>query len=285
MTPRMLFIEAWLVLAKLLAWIVATCFCVVVLAEPNSPAAAKAAVSDATVQARKDAKPALPDTLKDSTGIYPKPATEPLPPAPEQSTGNASKERNAPVDARPVVHFYHTARCPPCDVAEAALRKAGIPLYVPTKPPKWVDTFPTMAWQVGDEWHYHFGWQGLALFIADYAPKRVEIAAAPPSAVPLEQVHRFIGDEGTFVFTPKTPVKATMQDGSQIAYSRVTGSWKASDQALTIKLDQPLPVATVHYWGFAVAAQILGAASDGQSVTISTSKGTKKISIRLEDAK
>lgn len=267
----------------------------VAFANPPTPAA-KAAVSDATVETRKNSQPELPDSLggngQPGAAIQPIPMAEELPAAVNDETQAGPHEAgNAPVSPRPVVFLYTISHCAPCEQAKRAISRGELDglQIIEKKPPEWVTLCPAWHWEAAPgEWKQAIGWRGPEWLLGLVQPPASATAipanvSAPKSAA--DQLWKFLPAGTRITIEPPQPVKATLEDGTVVSYPRIVGVLGQQNGNPGLKLDPPLPQVSARKFFLRFGAQILGAEYESAPgvVTIETSRG--KYSLKLEEVK
>jgi hypothetical protein len=267
----------------------------VAFAEPPTPAA-KAAVSDATVETRKNSQPELPDSLGGSghpgAAIEPIPMTEELPAAVNDETQAGPHEAgNAPVSPRPVVYLYTIPHCAPCEQAKRAISRGELDglQIIEKQPPEWVTLCPTWHWESSPgEWMQAIGWRGPEWLLGLVRPPTSAAAtpanvSAPKSAA--DQLWKFLPEGTRITIEPPSPIKSVLEDGTIVSYSQISGVLSRVSGNPGLKLDPPLPTVSARKFFLRFGAQILGAEYESAPgvVTIETSRG--KYLLKLEEAK
>jgi hypothetical protein len=99
-------------------------------------------------------------------------------------------------------------------------------------------------------------------------------------------LQQYLGDEATIVITPAQPIKATMDDGSVLKYSKLSAHYKMVGGNPMLTIDQPQPQAFVKKWGLWFEADIQGAKGDlgatPPTAMLKTSRGDYKVKVGLE---
>lgn len=84
----------------------------------------------------------------------------------------------------------------------------------------------------------------------------------------------FVGNEGTITLQPKTPISASLEDGTTLRYAKVSGRYQIVGGIPSITFEEPFPRADGRVLGLHVGAQILDAKFEPPStIAIGTSKG------------
>lgn len=217
--------------------------------------------------------------------LVPVPLDEPLPPAPV-------------VDQRPVivVDTLPDRLCLPCAAFHAWLStyRDEAPVRFDVREHPQVTALPLDVLRNGTplfryrsakgDWRMTRGWSGPEKLFADYAmvnPQGKPMSVSQPvGATPVEQFQRYAGTSGKFTFTPDAAIKATLDDGTLLNYTRLSGSYKIINSQPVVALDQPLPEVHVQKFGLYFGAQIMGATGQlPNTVTIQTNRGKYAITL------
>lgn len=170
------------------------------------------------------------------------------------SKGNSAGASTSPTDLRPAIRVYtlpNEGACPPCNDLKRASLAAGFPYRLDwsTQAPEWVTAFPTLHWQGRSRiWRQIVGWQSFNLSQIAVDPpvgtapanSATAVQSQAASADVLAKALQFAGPGGTFTFQPDQPIQATMDDGTKISYSRLSGRYSITAGSAVVRFDQPL---------------------------------------------
>ncbi len=257
----------------------------------------------------------------------PEPETEPLPPAaspverpqsPDLTARDtapgvaqfpeAPTETLPATDSRPVVYYFTTTNCAPCERLKKDIADGKLPWFR-------FENRPAPAWYVGSFPAFHYsdsagkgrvmsgyvspndlvkawrsanGGKVLRVPVPQVQPPMTGEAAfaqAAASTLP-DQIRKFLGDEATILITPSMPINTAMDDGSIVKYSKISAHYKMIGNVPTLTIDDPKPQAWVRKFGIWFEADLQGARGNldekPPTATLKTSRGDVKIKIGLE---
>jgi hypothetical protein len=108
----------------------------------------------------------------------------------------------------------------------------------------------------------------------------VSSAAATDGKTILDQIRKYGGTSGSFSITPAAPLSVVTDDGVQVQYSRIGGSYRVSDNQVLVDLDQPLPMFDGRKWGFHYHGSMKGVEySPPSQATINSTIGRYRINL------
>lgn len=298
------FAKAWLLLSKILVWILATAGLIVAADRPfefERPDAPRPDNERSVANERRPYVPPMPELPIPE--LPPEAATHDAPSVEPNDSRSASTDSRL-TDSRPTVYFYEAddpRTCIACQQFWAAVERGELPEwnFVKRPRPPWATIVPTLHFQRpdGSWWNYPRSageWAGIAGFRESYRqqcgklPQPTSYSTELPGAgasLP-EQFQRFAGSGGIFAFTPDRPIRATLDDGTVIQYRELRGRYSIVGGKPTLVLDPPLPVVTARKWFLSIGAQVSGAEyteDPRPTVTIDTSRG--KYRVVLEQAR
>lgn len=250
-----------------------------------------------------------PDELspdETSSELPPEPASkESLPAVPHDAETSAAGARTLTL-----VYFYSLPGCSAGPQVRGAIARGEFTdagLDVQERPaPSWVTTCPTFHWQLPDGrwWKYpkagssEYSIQGMiAEFDRTVPGARLKATASRAtggspitSSSPFDQIQKFAGPSGSFVFRPDSPIAAQLDDRTSIRYPSIQGRYTVRDGFVEMKLEPPLPSGEYRKWlrfGF----QIQGAAgpenltATAADIRIDTNRGPQRVTIQMEPEK
>lgn len=206
-----------------------------------------------------------------------------------------------PTDDRPVVEvFSQLGPCEPCQRFEKWLKENGsksayrfeVKRVHPNEMPDWISEMggtPCFRFRTADGSNVAFsGWNGEEYLDKHYKrlnqkseklepiPMTTPLPRPKPSAVDAATISRFVGKKGTFALTPESPIKATLDDGTTLSYTKLVGTYEERDGQLVIDITEPAPKFRITRWGFGVTGAINGAEYPGGkpgSIGVNTTYG------------
>lgn len=204
--------------------------------------------------------------------LEPRPQTVPLPESTADSAGNAAADGHpadndvlrAPADLRPKV-FVHTVKrgCKPCETfAEWWLNNCDtFPLNVEPVEYESFDALPHWVLERGvplahfESERTETGWEARTWDPArvlghwnDANPVRAK-ATAPPlyvGAAMLDQIAKYLPNGTRITIDLPRPMTVSLDDKTQLSYSKVTGQLVTANGKSVLKLDAPRP--TIAAW-------------------------------------
>lgn len=231
---------------------------------------------------------------------------EPMPPELLPPPRPEPIERKPPVDDRPKLTICVEPGCRPCvallkeiDAHKLAAFQIEIVRKESDDCPKWVEYFPaaiftdaqgrTMVMPQQDGGpdikrpaptaeRIIAKWQelnpGTELRLAPLLPDDPLFSQLATFVSMFEKFAPFVGSEGTITIQPKTPISASLEDGTTLRYSKVSGRYQMVGGIPSFTFDQPFPRVDARKLFLHIGAQVLDAQFEPPStIAIGTSKG------------
>lgn len=204
-------------------------------------------------------------------------------------------------DHRPVIRLYSSRGCRVCQwlqqrVDRGTLSEFRWQFFGDKDRPEWVQFTPAAHFQgVDGKWYIYPRQDGSLTDPPKWSDEEFRVRwlvhnpGAPVEAVDstvgagkslLEQLEAYAGASGSITFVPDRPVRAVMEDGTVLNYSRVSGKYRIAGGIPHIVFDAPFPRVDASRFWVHFGAQIQDARYEPPAtVAIGTNRGRYRISI------
>jgi hypothetical protein len=209
------------------------------------------------------------------------------------------------IDNRPVIRLYSSRGCQTCQWLKARIAQGKFSEFrwefcEDADRPDWVQFTPAAHFEGADgQWFVYPRQDGSVTqaptwsddefrqrWLAHHPGARLQAVGgsgegnASAGKSLLDQLTLYAGPSGTITFAPDTPIRATMEDGTVLSYSRVTGKYKIVGGAPQIVFESPLPRVDAQRFWMHLGAQIQDARYEPPAtLAIGTNRGRYRIKL------